>query len=92
MLFTYLFLLPHANYLIELYLLTSVTLQMALPMQYFTLHADRLRTSGFATIVFWQIGALEMIVYNLKPIADFKNLNFVIVYFFILAAARQLSH
>ena len=47
---------------------------------YFTLHADSLRTSGCATIVFWQIGVLETIVYNLKPTADFANLNVVIVY------------
>ena len=53
---------------------------MVLPTLYFTLHADTLCTSGRATIVFWQIGALEMIVHNLKSIANFGNLN---VFFFI---------
>ena len=43
-------------------------------------------------IVFWRIGVLETIVYNLKLIADFANLNIVIVYLFDLAAARQLRN
>ena len=56
----------------------------------FTHRADSLHTSGLATIVFWQIGVLETIVYNLNPIADFAYINIVIVKLFILAAARQL--
>ena len=36
------------------------------------------------------LGALETIVYNLNPIADFANINIVIVNLFILAAAHQL--
>ena len=38
-------------------------------------HRNTLHTSGWATIVFWQIGALTTIVYNLKTIANFGNLN-----------------
>ena len=36
---------------------------------------DTLHNSGCATTVFWRIGALEAIVYNLKSIANFANLN-----------------
>ena len=57
--------------------LTSLTLKMAL---YFNLHAERLRTSGCATNVFWWIGALEKIVYNQRSIANFGNLNVFLLY------------
>ena len=37
-------------------------------------------TSGFAPIIFWRIWALETIVNNLKPIANFRYLNVFFLY------------
>ena len=79
----YLFDLGAARQLrIGLYLITSLTLKMALPKLYFTLHAEirYLLTSGCATIIFWQIWVLETIIHYVKSIANFGNLNVFFLY------------
>ena len=88
----YLFILAATSRLqIELYLFTSLTFKMAaisLSSQryatYFRLHNDR---------VLADIGTLEMIVYNLKSIVNFANLNmsFAVYKLLIIIAISRIS-
>ena len=76
MLFTCLFLLPHTNYALNYTcLVDKFDFQNGAAHAFF--HSPRrvtLHTSGYRTIMFWWIGALETIVYDLKSITNFGNL------------------
>ena len=91
MLFNCLILLPNANYALNYTCWQALFQNVAPPKLYSTLHAEiRYLLSGFATIVFWQIWALEAIVHNLKSIANFGNPNVFFLYQWNLLGGRYL--